>query len=277
MSNSLIPVFSGNINQEQITLVNARELHQFLEVGRQFSDWIKDRIEQYEFIENQDYILTFHKTGERQNVKVTDYHITLDMAKEISMVERNAKGKQARQYFIECEKKVKQQEQQFAIPKTLPEALRLAADIQDKLEATKLIVDQQKETIHHKDNMIKASNEASVKAGELLIREFVKSCDIIHIGEKRFYEWMREQNIVSAKNEPYQQYVSMGYFTYKPSEETHGGKYRYTLRVTPRGKVWLATRYMKYIDTVGFDGLDSVVVPKNALVSFSNRGGIRHD
>lgn len=65
---------------------------------------MKDRISQYGFIENSDYVLTFTRTGERQNVKVTDYHLSLDMAKELSMVERTPKGKQARQYSIECER-----------------------------------------------------------------------------------------------------------------------------------------------------------------------------
>ena len=100
-------VMEGAIGSETIQTVNARELHAYLEVGKDFSTWIKDRISQYDFIENSDYVLTFTKTGERKNVKVTDYHISLDMAKELAMVERNEKGKQARQYFIECERRAK--------------------------------------------------------------------------------------------------------------------------------------------------------------------------
>lgn len=105
---SLIPVFSGSINHESISLVDARILHEFLDVGKNFPAWIKGRISQYGFVEGQDYLLTFSKTGERKNVKVNHYHLTLDMAKELSMVERNAKGRQARRYFIDCEKKLHQ-------------------------------------------------------------------------------------------------------------------------------------------------------------------------
>jgi len=105
------------------------------------------------------------------------------------------------------------------------------------------------EALEVKDTYIIASNEASIKSGEILVREFVKSVDIIDLGEKQFYAWMREQNIIlKESNEPYQTLRNRGYFTYKPTEDKHGGKFRYTLRITPRGKVWLAAKYLKYID-----------------------------
>lgn len=96
------------IGGQQVVTVNARELHTFLEVGRDFTSWVKGRIQQYQFVENQDYVLTFTKTGERKNVKVTDYHLTLDMAKELAMVENNDQGRQARRYFIEAEKALRE-------------------------------------------------------------------------------------------------------------------------------------------------------------------------
>ena len=85
--------------------VNARELHKFLGVGKDFSSWIKDRISKYGFVENQDYS-SFTEIGERE-VGATvrkEYALSLDMAKELSMVENNEKGKLARRYFIEVEK-----------------------------------------------------------------------------------------------------------------------------------------------------------------------------
>ncbi|MFS1584025.1 MAG: antA/AntB antirepressor family protein [Candidatus Arsenophonus phytopathogenicus] len=108
MSN-LINIETKNINDELIQTVNARDLHQFLEVGKDFSNWIKDRIKQYGFVENIDYIV-FANSGENPfgGRPAKEYHISLDMAKELSMVERNEKGKQARQYFIECERQILQ-------------------------------------------------------------------------------------------------------------------------------------------------------------------------
>lgn len=86
--------------------VSARELHQFLESKQDFSTWIKSRVEKYEFVEGQDFC-SFHKIVERETGATTriEYALSLDMAKELSMVENNEKGRMARKYFIECEKK----------------------------------------------------------------------------------------------------------------------------------------------------------------------------
>lgn len=92
-----------------IQAVNARELHTFLQNKRQFSDWIKQRIAEYDFIENQDFV-SFSQNCEKPKGgrPTTEYAITLDMAKELSMVERNEQGKMARRYFIECERVARQ-------------------------------------------------------------------------------------------------------------------------------------------------------------------------
>ena len=95
--------------------VNARELHIYLQSRQQFSDWIKSRIEKYDFIENQDYICisenyeTQRANGQRGIATRKEYYISIDMAKELSMVENNEQGKTARKYFIECEKQDKNQ------------------------------------------------------------------------------------------------------------------------------------------------------------------------
>ena len=89
--------------------VNARELHTFLESKQQFADWIKNRIYRYDFEEGIDFVV-FHKDmknskGGRTSI---EYAITVTMAKELAMVENNAKGKEVRKYFIECERQAKQ-------------------------------------------------------------------------------------------------------------------------------------------------------------------------
>ena len=91
-------------------LVSARELHEFLEVGRDFTTWIKARIEKYEFLENVDFTIieSFHQNGGKGGRPEKDYVLTIEMAKELSMVENSEKGKQARKYFIQCEKKLKE-------------------------------------------------------------------------------------------------------------------------------------------------------------------------
>lgn len=101
----LIAVGNNSIGEGMVRTVNARDLHAFLESKQDFSDWIKKRIKQYGFAENTDFVL-FHDSMENPNGgrPSIDYHLSLDMAKELSMVERNAKGKEARQYFLECER-----------------------------------------------------------------------------------------------------------------------------------------------------------------------------
>lgn len=87
-------------------LVSGKELHNFLEVGRDFSTWIKARIKKYEFVENTDF--TIITTTPQNGGIAKDYIITVDMAKQLSMVENNEKGNQARKYFIQCEKKLRE-------------------------------------------------------------------------------------------------------------------------------------------------------------------------
>lgn len=121
MMNDLIPVWPRQLGSELIQTVNARDLHEFLGNGDHFSTWIQDRIAQYDFAEGRDYV-TFSESAEKGRPR-KEYALTLDMAKELSMVERNQKGKEARQYFIECERRAKQAANQ-PIPLDDPYALR---------------------------------------------------------------------------------------------------------------------------------------------------------
>ncbi|CTU57847.1 phage antirepressor Ant [Escherichia coli] len=107
MTTQLIPVFEGTISNEPTLLVNARDLHGFLEVGKDFSNWIRARLNEYGFVENLDYILFSPNLAKTPGRRRKDYHLTLDTAKELAMVERNEKGRQIRRYFIECEKKLR--------------------------------------------------------------------------------------------------------------------------------------------------------------------------
>ncbi len=118
MTSKLIPVFDGTINNEPTLLCNARELHAFLEVGKRFASWITERLTEYGFIANQDYVIASQnrEANMRGGHNRKDYHLTLDTAKELAMVERNEKGRQIRRYFIECEKQLRQQQIQLQLP-----------------------------------------------------------------------------------------------------------------------------------------------------------------
>lgn len=119
--NELISLQAKTIAGNAVDTVSARELHAFLENGDKFADWVKDRITQYGFQEGIDFITLYKKSESNQSSSentekpiggrpAVEYFITLDMAKELAMVERNARGKEARQYFIECEKRLRVRE-----------------------------------------------------------------------------------------------------------------------------------------------------------------------
>lgn len=105
---ALVPVFTGTIQHQSTQLCNARDLHAILQVGRDFSSWIKDRIEQYGFVEGEDYSpVSGNRSDGRPGKQRTDYHLTLDTAKELAMVENNERGRQVRRYFIQIEKEAR--------------------------------------------------------------------------------------------------------------------------------------------------------------------------
>lgn len=106
--NHLIKVSNQTIGGAEINSVDARGLHKFLGSKQKFTDWIKNRINDYGFAEHEDYFINLGNDNGAGLRLRTDYTISLDMAKELCMVERNDKGRQARQYFIDCEKIAKQ-------------------------------------------------------------------------------------------------------------------------------------------------------------------------
>lgn len=130
MAMQLITLHTRSINEQTLDTVNARELHAFLEVGRYFANWIKARIDKYGFEEGVDYTvisrLPNSASGNRGATK--EYFITLDMAKELAMVELNDKGKQARRYFIDCEKQLHEQKQ---LPAATPNTATLKTSFQE--------------------------------------------------------------------------------------------------------------------------------------------------
>ena len=134
------------IEREGRQLVSGRELHEFLEIKTKYKDWFPRMVE-YGFEEEIDFIKVAQKRA-TNNLKnpvttVIDHAISIDMAKEISMIQRTEKGKSARQYFINCEKKLKEvkklspmelMELQFKALKEQEEKIAQVENKVDKLE-----------------------------------------------------------------------------------------------------------------------------------------------
>ncbi|AJD01490.1 antA/AntB antirepressor family protein [Campylobacter lari] len=154
----------------------ARDLHFFIDAKRQFANWINERIENYDFIENQDYIIELVYTKGRPR---KEYYVTLDMAKELCMVENNEKGRQARRYFIECEKRLKnlekEQMQKLAFRQSLGYKSQLA---QQKLKYENEIK-ALKYDLEHKNELSfkrRLSNEELLELRKILARDYNILC-----------------------------------------------------------------------------------------------------
>ena len=102
--NEIINITKTTINNEEINAVNARELHDRLGVKTRFNDWMQRRINEYGFEDGVDFTVLKNEYGKNGQFKPTEYIISIDMAKELAMVENNERGREIRRYFIEVEK-----------------------------------------------------------------------------------------------------------------------------------------------------------------------------
>lgn len=130
MNNELIKITKDDNGN---SVVSGRDLHEFLEVNTQYTKWF-NRMTEYGFTENVDFAVIVKNVYDEKVFggvrKITDHAMTLDMAKEISMIQRTDKGKQARQYFIEVEKAFKEQ---YRLPQTPEEKLALTMEVTTRI------------------------------------------------------------------------------------------------------------------------------------------------
>ncbi|EAI5178095.1 phage antirepressor Ant [Campylobacter coli] len=167
---------------------NVENLFCYLEVNSKFADWIKNRINQYDFIENQDYIIKEVFTGRRPR---KEYYVTLDMAKELCMVENNEKGRQARRYFIECEKRLKnieaEQMQKLAFRQSLGYKSQLKQQkehYENKIKALQYDLENKKELSFKR----KLSQKELLELRKILARDYgilcIKEWEMSLVAEK---------------------------------------------------------------------------------------------
>lgn len=226
-----------NYANDRITL-SARELHEFLEIETPFKKWF-GRMAEYGFSQEIDYREVMDKIV--QNPKggrpSTDYEITLDMAKEIAMIQRSDKGKEVRQYFLELERRWNS-----------PEAVMNRA-LEYSRKQVKALMEENKELKPKAlfADAVSASDE-SILIGQLakLIRQ-----NGYEIGQNRLFEWMRENGFLiksgSRRNQPTQRAMDMGLFEVKertisnPDEST---RITLTTKVTGKGQVYFVNKFL---------------------------------
>lgn len=234
---NLIKISNNKISNFEVQTVNARELHDFLEVKSRFNDWINNRIRDFGFIENQDFV-TVTKNLVSGGIQ-KEIHLSIDMAKELSMVERNEKGRQARQYFIEMEKVAKRQIQESKI--SLPdftnpaESARAWAEEYEKRELAEQKLIEAQPKIEFVQRYVEVGTTKS-------LRETAK---ILRVPERAMIDCLIDDGLLfrqSGNLLPYQKYHVKGLFDVKTGTTEYGHNYTQT-RVTSKGIEYIASRY----------------------------------
>lgn len=242
MEKNLINLMTASIGGEKQKGVSARDLHAFLEVKSRFNDWIANRIKDFNFVENQDYVTLTKKIVSGGLAK--EYFLTLNMAKELSMVERNEKGKQARQYFIQCEKLAKGPVNAL-LEMSKSEILMLAAETQKKNEALEAKTLQLENKIEEDAPRVEMAKRAIESDGAWLVRNVAK---VLGLTQAFLFDFMHQKKILSPRNEPYAKFVQMGVIRPRISSYPDGyGNMRskITAYVTARGIEYLIARLLK--------------------------------
>ena len=240
-------------NNDGAQAVLGRDLHAFLEIGKDYSTWFKDMC-QYGFIAGQDFTPKSGKTSEAGGRPRIDHIISLEMAKEICMIQRSPLGKQARQYFIECERRARNNVPALSGPELVARAL---IEAQNMLEEK----DQQIKELAPRAG---AWETFCGSSGDMSVADTAKALNSrrdVDTGRDRLFKMMQELGWTTHCHgywEPMQYAVERGYLAVKvnmPRWRPNGESFvpAPTVRVTPKG----LDRLAEILPTLRVGGADS--------------------
>ena len=223
--NDLIKIKKTLINGAEINSVNSRDIYIYLEIKRQYSDWIKDCIVKYDFLEKYDF--TVHKFV---NGKATqkDYIVNLDMAKELCMISDTIKGKEIRKYFIEAEK------QNNKLPTPLETAKMLVQVLEEKeaLLLTNQSLTKQNTILMHTNNLYTAT-EIAKELNLSSANQLNKKLNEIRVQYKINNNWVF-----------YSKYADLGFTSIK-QHILENGKVIYDRKFTQTGRDFILKLFSK--------------------------------
>lgn len=240
-----IKLFNLQEKEDGSVAVSGRELHAFLGVKTRYNDWFS-RMKEFGLEENIDYQALTQKrvTAQGNSVDQVDHVLTIDTAKEISMIQRNEKGKQARQYFIQVEKAWNSPEM------IMKRALQIADKKIDSLQE-QITLDKPKVIFA---DAVSASH-TSILVGELskLLRQ-----NGIDIGQNRLFAWLRENGFLIKRkgtdfNMPTQYSMDLALFEIKERTINNAdGSIRTTRtpKVTGKGQMYFINKFLKELEMV---------------------------
>lgn len=239
MKNDLIKV---NYDSDAMT-TSARSLWEFLE--RPYTEFVKwfNKYREYGFVINEDYraLRTKIRTAQGNYMDVQDYEITIDMAKELAMLQKTPKGKQARKYFIELEKQWNTPEAVMARAIKMATSKIFTLENQIKLDKSKVLF----------ADSVAASDE-TLLVGELA--KIIKQ-NGVDIGQNRLFDWMRDKEFLIKRkgtdyNMPTQKSMKLELFVIKertvnnPDGTTRITK---TPKVTGKGQIYFINKFIKEV------------------------------
>lgn len=236
---ALLPIRKSKTGKD--VTPSARALYNYLDVKTPFTTWLTRRVEEYGFVEGKDFLTILEEsTGGRRE---SDAALTVDMAKELGMVEKTANGRTVRRYFIWAENKLRQG----------IEAPRPTLPLNYKEALTALLVEvEQKERLEQElaiaQPAIDFTRQVGVSANTLSMSEAAKWLKIKGFGRTKLCAWLRAEGIFGKKNEPKQRYIDDGYFEVKAQTFAAGTteqRVGCTPKVTGEGIKWIQKRLKK--------------------------------
>lgn len=239
------------INYESVYPVSARELHEALEIKTAFKDWFP-RMAEYGFEQGKDFNpLKIEQVqiegGRRVQRDITDYHITIDMAKELCMIQRTEKGKQCRKYFLDVEKAWNTPEQIMA--RALKMADRTIAKLTQSNSELTAKVETDKPKVLFADSVTASDDTILIRALAKLICQ-----NGYEIGEKRLYEWLRNNGYLikancADRNLPTQKSMDLKLFVVKETTRIDPDgftKVDKVTKVTGKGQQYFINKFAQF-------------------------------
>lgn len=234
----LISLSEHQVGNDRINTVSARELHKFLLVGSEYGHWIKRRVEDFGFTYGVDFTTSFLTVGEGGDGKI-HHHLSLDMAKELSMVERNDKGREARRYFIDCERRLLAAAPR--VPRTYAEALRLAADQAEELIHKTMQLEAAKPAVEFVERYV-------VAEGNKGVRQVAQLLNVPN--ERAFVDWLIESGFMyrlEGTLTPMANQRHTGRFVIKAGVSRTSEHAYNAAKFTPKGVEWIAGEWAKHL------------------------------
>lgn len=248
----LIPIKQDESGQ---VIIDGRELHEFLKVQQDFSDWIKKQLYMIDAEEGKEFSSLKGETSEVGGRPTTEYVLAIDTAKEICMIagvaprtnEKTKKlSKQARQYFIQVEKASNSPEM----------IMKRALEIANKqVENLKLESCQQKQIIQEQQPKVIFADAVSTSHTSILVGELAKILkqNGIDMGQNKFFQWLRHNGYLIKRkgtdyNMPTQRSMEQGLFEIKETSVSHSDGHisvNKTSKVTGKGQQYFINKFLQ--------------------------------